>query len=672
MKLHLDFETRSPVDLKASGIDVYVHDIGTEILCAAYAFDDEPVELWTPNQVFPQRVYDHVREGGTVIAHNAAFEFNVWNSVLSRIVRGLPQLQLGQMQCTMAEAYAMGLPGGLDDAASALGVEERKDKEGHRIMLMLCRPFDEAPDSSAVYHTPESKPDLFAKLYAYCKQDVVVERKLEKRLLRLSPEEKRVWELDQTINMRGVYFDRVLADRLIECSDVAKGVLDAELREITGKVVCHATEVGAIALWLEMHGVDVPSLRKQDVIDMLKIEDMPEPCRRVLEIRQAGSKAAITKLRAMVRSTSDDGRMRHLHQYHGAGTGRWAGRRVQTQNLKRPTIDNQDRIESICELVLTLPPEQAIEAIEMVHGPVMEMLSDCLRAVICAAPGHVLMAPDFFNVEGRGVAWLSGEAWKIDAFIAQDNGTGPGIYELSYARAQGVDIKSVTKAMRQIGKVQELSMGYAGGKGAFQNMAKNYGVKVGDAQAEEIKVAWREAHPMTVQAWQDLEDAAFEAVLYPGRLTFATPKRIAFRVNGSFLWCRLPSGRKLCYPFPRIELCDMPWKDENGKPAKRESVTYMGVDSKTKKWSRQKIYGGKWMENVIQALCRDLLVEAMFAAESNGFPIVMHVHDELVPEVPEDQAHRLDELEGLVSVLPEWAEGFPLSASGWTGKRYRK
>jgi DNA polymerase len=666
--LHLDFETRSAVDLKKAGIDVYANDPTTSVLCAAYAFDEDQVMLWRPRSCSPERMADHVASGGEVVAHNAAFEFNIWNRVWRGQLPGLPALKLEQMRCTQAEAYAMSLPGSLDGAAAALNVAQRKDKEGRRVMLALSQPRDFDALGAPVWYTEESHPEKFLKLYDYCMQDVEVERAIEKRLMRLSAVERATWVLDQTINGRGVGIDVRNAERALLIVRDEKKRMERELAQLTDKAVTSPSEIQALALWLEMQGVQLDGLTKQEVIDLLELDTLPLHARRAVELRQEYAKSSTSKIAAMLAARSADNRMRHLHQYHGAGTGRWAGRRVQTQNLKRPTIE-QAEIEAIFG---ALENGTGAEHIETFHGNAMDALSNCLRGFIVAAPGHVLMAPDFANIEGRGVAWLAGERWKLDAFRAQDDKTGPGIYELSYSTSMGVQVSTVTKAQRQIGKVQELSMGYQGGVGAFQNMAKNYGVKVPDDEADRIKKLWRGAHPAIVRLWKDLEQAALNAVARPGRLYEAGVVPSAFKVSGSFLWCRLPSGRVLCYPYPRIELVEVPWEDEDGNKAKKDCVCYMGEDSKTHKWSRQKTYGGKLTENITQAICRDLLRDAMFRAEREGFPIVMHVHDELVVELPEAQADRLDELCEVVSEVPAWAKGLPVVAEGWVGRRYRK
>ena len=324
------------------------------------------------------------------------------------------------------------------------------------------------------------------------------------------------------------------------------------------------------------------------------------------------------------------------------------------------------------------------EYIDTFHGSPMDILSSCLRGFIVAGEGKELVAADFANVEGRVLAWLAGEAWKLQAFRDFDAGVGPDLYLLSYSRAFGTTIDEA-KPHRQTGKTMELAFGFQGGVGAWRKMEKVYRPpEMDDEQVNDVKTRWRNKHPKIVNYWcrdpnrlsdpAGLEDVALDAVRNQGAVFSIGGDgrpRVRFKVKGSFLWCELPSGRLLCYPFPRIEEIETPWG------SRKDAVTYMGVDSTTKQWVRQKTYGGFWAENITQAVARDLLAEAMVRVEAAGYPIVMHVHDELVAEVskgvhvvPVDQAK--EHIEALMLVLPSWAQGLPLAVEGWTGKRYRK
>jgi DNA polymerase len=334
----------------------------------------------------------------------------------------------------------------------------------------------------------------------------------------------------------------------------------------------------------------------------------------------------------------------------------------------------------VVEKYLRLLREGQGRAIDAIYGPVMGIVSRCLRGFLVPAPGHVLVGGDFANVEGRGVAWFAGEDWKIEAFKAADAGTGPGLYELAYAKSFHVPVEAVQNPSweRQVGKVMELAFGYQGGKGAFHTMSTAYGVKATDSKADEFKTNWRAAHPATVAVWRELQNAAILAVQEPGRVFKAGhPDRcVQFKKVGSFLWCLLPSGRTLCYAYPKI----LPGKYG-------PQLTYFTVPStndlkrgtviddpaNTKSWARVATYGGSLLENVIQAMCRDLMADCMLRLEARGIPVVLHVHDEIVSEVPADRGEETREaMQAVMNSVPVWAAGFPLTAKCVTMDRYGK
>ena len=659
MIIHGDFETRGTVDLKEVGADVYTKHPDTDVWCFAWAIDDEEPRIFAPQYDTPWELYEAMKTA-TFAAHNANFELAVWNNIM--VPRyGWPRLDPERVICTMAMAYAMALPGSLENAAAALGLTQQKDAAGHRLMMQMCRPKTEVP------LTWWDDYDKLVSLYAYCQQDVRTEQALHKRLLDLSPAEQKLWILDHRINQRGIYIDQLSVTKAIEVVKLEADRLNDELNKATEGAVGFATEVATLTKWIQGQGVPIDGLAKADVIEALKIEEMPDPVRRALEIRQEAGKTSTAKLRTILNILSSDGRARDLLQYHAAGTGRWGGRKLQPQNMPRPSISHE-MVEEILDL---FPKKSALELVELInflYGPPMSIVSDCLRGMICAAPGHVLMAADFANIEGRVLAWLAGEQWKLDAFAAYDRGEGPDIYKLGYARSFRIPVEEVTKDQRFIGKVQELALGYQGGVGAFQTMARGYKLTISDAAAEEIKVAWREAHPKIVHYWHYLEDLASMAVKAPG-VTFTTglvANPVIFLVKGSFLFCKLPSGRVLTYPYPKLKPIMTPWGEE------KEQIHYMSVDGKTRKWQETHTYGGKLAENVTQAVSRDILAEAMTRVDAQGYPIVMHVHDEIVVEVEESRRWDLSLFEAYVMQAPTWAVGLPIAVEGWRGRRYRK
>lgn len=657
-----DFETRSCVDLKACGADVYAKDPSTEVLCFGFAFDDEPVSHITGDELgigpVPTicRILNHISSGKTFIAHNAPFEMVIWNNVCVRNY-GFPELKPEQVLCTMAMAYAMNLPGALEKAAPAMGITIQKDMAGHRVMLQLSKPKKITPEGKVIWWDDASK---FEKLYSYCRQDVEVERELSRRLLPLSKNEERIWRLDRVINDRGVGVDLPAIEAAIEIVEEEKIHLDEAMRNISGNQVSTCNAVRQLTDWLKFRGLNLPGVAKNHVLDALALDDLPFDVKKALELRQQAAKASTAKLSAM-KNGALDGRIRGMFQYHGASqTGRWAGRRIQLQNLPRNTL-SQEKIDEIFVL-LSEGGASAREAIDVFYGPPLQVIADCLRGFLVPKDGCDFVTVDFSAIEARVLAWLAGEEKVLSIF------KGHGlIYEHAAAGIYHFPIEEVTKDQRQVGKVAVLALGFGGGIGAFQSMAKNLNVFVSDAEAELVKTNWRNEHPNIVRYWYALEDAAMRATLSVGSAYKAghPGREVTYKVSGSFLWCLLPSRRVICYPYPQIMKIDTPWGDV------RDGLTFMGEDTYTRKWTRQKTYGGSLAENVTQAVARDLLAEAMLEVEMYGYKVVAHVHDEIVCEVRKNFGS-VEELENLVSQVPNWATDLPIAAEGWRGVRYKK
>lgn len=677
--LHIDFESRSAVDLRKTGVYVYAEDPTTDVWCAAYSFDDQPVQLWLPGQPLPPGIFDvstSVFSPDLVIAHNAAFERAIWAHIMGPRY-GWPVPQARKWRCTMAMALAMALPPGLGDCSKALGLGIDKDDDGKSLMLRMAKPRKprKGEDLDALLWWDDA--ERLEKLYAYCKQDVEVERAIERHLLPLRPTEQALWQLDQTINDRGIHVDTALCRQALQVVDTAAKWLNDEIRELTDGAVTHTTKVADIRSWLASQGVHVDKLDKEELGFLLERDGLDSRVQRVVEIRQEAAKAAVKKISALLAGTSSDSRARGLLQFHAASTGRWAGRRFQPQNIARPKSED---IDGAIESVAT----GSADFVRLVQGEPLAVVSDCLRGLVGAAPGNTLYAADFSNIEGRLIAWLAGEEWKLQAFRDFDAGVGPDIYKLAYARSFDIEAAAVDKEQRQIGKVMELALGYQGGVGAFQKMAVGYGVTVEDDRADELKVAWREAHPNVVQFWYDLENAAKGAIERPGETQHVG--RIAFRKAGTFLYLRLPSGRAIVYPFPCIKKKLMPWTQRGAMilpatddapavyeqlPVWKDSICYRGVDPFNRQWSDQFAHGGLLANNAVQGTARDIEAEAMTRVEAAGYSIVLTVHDEIVSETPKNFGS-VEEFEQLMTTLPAWADGLPLAAGAWSAERYRK
>ncbi|MER9685870.1 DNA polymerase [Mesorhizobium sp. M0139] len=661
----MDFETRSAADLKRCGVYAYAAHATTDIWCLAYAFDDGPIEVWTPGQPVPADIVEHIMLDGVLTAHNAAFERIIWRYILAPRY-GFPEPATEQWRCTMAMAYSLALPGSLENAAPAAGLDMAKDKHGHRLMMQMARPRKTEPE--LIWW---NEPEKIVRLIEYCKQDVAVERALEKRLRPLSVSELALWHLDQKINDRGVLVDETLALAAKGIVKQAQADLDVRMRALTDNEVSACSNRNQLVKWIRAQGVDCDSINKA-AMEVLLEEDNPLPpqVRAVLLVRQESARASVAKIDSLLNGKSpEDDRAKGLLQFHSASTGRWGGRRFQPQNLKRP--DEED-IDTLIDIVAT----GDFDYLSMSYPNPLSAVGDILRGLVVAAPGHRIVAADYSNIEGRVLAWLAGEQWKLDAFRAFDGGTGHDLYKITAAGILGKEPSAVTKDERQShGKVPELALGYQGGVGAFSTMAANYGLTLEVPVIEAIRDGWREKHPRIKQFWYGMEEAAVDAVQRRGEVTRVG--KIAFKVAGSWLMMRLPSGRYIAYPRPEIREFDVPWGGTKAgltyfstiDPAKKGKIIDDDANSTT--WARIKTYGGMLAENATQAVARDVLADAMPRLEAAGYPIILTVHDEVVCEVPTGHGS-VDEMEEIMCDLPAWAAGLPVAAEGFEGERYRK
>lgn len=670
--LHIDFESRSTVELKKTGAYPYAAHETTDLWCACFAFDDGPVEVWRPGDPVPGDIAEHVMLGEPLIAHNAAFERTMWHYILGPRY-GWPEPDIAQWSCTMVMCYAMGLPGALEMAAPAAGLDIAKDGAGRRLMLQMAKPRRTKDGALRWWDEPEK----IARLIDYCKTDVEVERALHKRLRPLKQSELALWHLDQRINDRGVLVDQELAVAAKAIVARAEENLDKRISQLTNYEVTACSNRNQIVAWMALHGVKVDSISKDKIEELLEDPDLPPPVREILDIRREAAKASVAKIDALLRGASpEDGRAKGLLQFNAASTGRWGGRRFQPQNLRRP---EEHDIDTLIEIVAT----GDYDFVEQFYDEPLSAVADILRGLIVAAPGHRILAADYSNIEGRVLAWLAGEEWKLQAFRDFDAGVGHDLYKITAGSILGKRPEDVTKDERQAyGKVPELALGYQGGVGAFATMGANYGVNLPVWQVEEIRDGWRAAHVRTKAFWYAMENAAIEAVDNPGTWAVVNSK-IAFKVTGSFLAMRLPSKRFLFYPYPEIRMIEMPWTDDNGDPVRKRALTYMSeldvskrgklIDDprNTTRWARIKTYGGSLAENATQAAARDVLADAMPRLEAAGYPTILTVHDEIVCEAPDGHGS-VGEMERTMCDLPEWAAGLPVAAEGFEGSRYRK
>lgn len=648
----VDFETRSTIDLRRSGVYPYAKHESTDIWCVAYLIPgDEKPRVWRPGDALDPELVEWAAGNRPMRAWNANFERVIWNEIMVGRY-GWPETTIEQWFCTAADARAMALPGQLGDAAKALGVDHQKDSEGKNLMLRMARPRKVNEDGSIEWW---AVPDRINRLIAYCRQDVLAELDVHQEVRPLSTSERAVFELDQRINDRGIRFDRELATAARDVAKIAMEEANKRLRAVSGGAIHSVAAVGQMVAWLRERGVDTDSVTKQAVRDM-KAQDLPDDVREVLTIREELGKSSVAKIESMFEAACPDDRIRGLLMYHGAATGRWSGRLVQPQNFPRGTVNDP---EQFIPLILA----KAADEIDLEY-PVLDVISSMLRCMLTASPGNKLVAADLSAIEARVIAWLAGEKWRMDVFRSHGK-----IYEASAAMMFGVAIDSIVEgkpeyALRQKGKVAELALGFQGGVGAMKTMG---GADMGldDDEMKSIVTRWREKSPAIVSLWAELEGAALMAVNEPGTRQMAASGRIRFMCKGGYLWMRLPSGRLLCYSRPRVEDRVTPW----GKT--KAAVTVYGVNSVTRRWEKYALYGGLLTENAVQAIARDVLVEAMLRADNAGYPAVLSVHDEIVTEVPEAFGSA-KELEQMMSVRPDWAPDLPLKAKGWENFRFRK
>lgn len=655
-KLSIDFETASLLDLRRTGVHTYSLHPSTRVLCMSFAFGNQPVQRWREGGPFPKAVLDHVASGGTVSGWNVGFEWVIWNNTLMRQLGfdpmqvALYSLSVSQLSCTMARAAYWGLPLLLDQAGPAAGVQAHKDKEGHALMMRMCKPrsFNVLTGDVTWWH--ETDPDKFDRLCAYCDQDVEVERAVGDAIPDLPPDERETWALDQTVNARGVSVDYVLVERLRDLADQAAVKANEQINLLTNGQVRTINSTKPLLEWLRFHGYPYDNLRKGTVAERLDEPGLSDMERQGLELRAEGAKTSAAKLNAMLTACptrQDVGTVRGMLQYYGASrTGRWAGRLIQLQNMPRGEIKN---VDTAIELILGGASYDMIEAL---FGPVLAVISSCLRGCIVAnrALRRKLVVADFSQIEARMVAWLAGQIDVLDVFAS-----GKDIYVHTAAK--------IGSTNRQLGKVLVLACGFGMSWRKFLDTAKTYGVILTEAEAESAVTLWRRSNDKIVSFWWECDRAARVVILNPtttvkvGHLTFGM-----YRGN---MLIRLPSGRELVYRGAAL----VPSKDRPGQ----QDISYWGTNQYTRKWERLRTYGGKLVENVTQATARDVMRDTMRAANNAGMNVILTVHDELLNDEDEATADAsLANLLGIMRTPPAWATGLPVDGAGWVGDRYKK
>lgn len=644
--LHIDLETYSDIDIGKCGAYRYADSPNFEILLLAYAYDDEPVTVIdvAQREGWPTQVLDDILSSDiTKVAHNAAFE----RICLSKFLN--THLDPKAWHCTMVHALSLGFPASLADVGKALNLGEDKQKMavGKRLITYFCKPCKPTQANGQrtrnYPHHDLEKWDLFKE---YNRQDVVTEQAIYDKLMKFPlPENERIlYCLDQSINDYGIGVDTDLMDKVIGYSKDYEAALRKECEKLTGGINIHS--IVQIKQWLtEQEGRQIDSLTKDDV-DQLLSSDLKPNSRRILELRQETGKTSVKKYEAFERSICSDGRIHGAFQFYGAGrTGRWAGRLIQPQNFPRNAFED-------IALARQMVKSEQWDEIEMLYGSMNDVFSTLIRTLIVPPQGMAFAIADYSAIEARVVAWTADEKWRQDVFA-----NGGDIYCMSATQMFGVPVEKhgQNSHLRKKGKVAELACGYGGGVGALRKMG---GEQMGltEKEMDDIVKKWRRSSPHVVKLWRELGDAAIEAI--DTRLRVKCRHGVSFKYAKGILFMTLPSGRSLAYVQPRFD---------------GRELTYMGMNQTTRKWERTKTWGGKLTENLIQAIARDCLAVSMSKIQKAGYHIVMHVHDEVIVEVPEGDAEgHLKRIEELMGEPIEWAPGLLLTADGFTSEYYRK
>lgn len=651
--LAIDLETYSDHDIKY-GVNYYTDTPNFEILLFAYAVDDDPVEIvdLAQGEDLPQQVWDMLYDPAvTKTAFNANFE-------IACLKRLFPDLPAKQWECTSVLALYNGYPTGLDNVARILHLDAdaQKDKRGKALIQYFSVPCkyedkgDRLLDVEMPYrHLPADAPEKWKQFKEYCRQDVVVERAIRKALLHNPPPvmEQLFWHLDRKINRAGVMVDQELVTNAIRLNADYQAKLLEEARRITG--LDNPNSVIQLKAWLkDQTGKEIIALDKKAVTALLQGK-LPPPVRRLLQLRRQMGKTSIKKYAAMMNALCSDGRIHDVFQFYAAmRTGRWAGRTVQLHNLPQnhmPDLDDAQELVRAGDL----------EVLSMLYD-VPDTLSQLIRTALIAPRGSRFIVADFSAIEARVIAWMAGETWRSEAFAE-----GKDIYCASASRMFGVPVEKhgVNSHLRAKGKIAELALGYGGGVNAMKAMgAEDMGLS--DDELTRIISQWREASPKIVKMWSALESAAIRCIRTKKPCTAETGK-VSFEMDGPDLRMVLPSSRKLSYPSAKIGT------NRFGKP----SVSFQGMEQSSRVWTDLETYGGKLTENAVQATARDCLAYAMLQLNNAGYKIVMHVHDEVVIEMPKGKGS-LEEVIRIMCETLDWDEGLLLNAAGFESPYYMK
>lgn len=650
--LIFDYETFSEANLKLVGAFEYAVHPSTEIICAAWKLGTRQeirsgkakTRQWC--EIIGLGDSEELRAALTdnsilVVAHNAGFE-----KVITKYVLGI-DIPLSRWICTAAMAATHALPRNLEGACEVLNLPAKKNPEGKKLIQRHSKPRKPTKKDPSRRNV---EPESLRRFSRYCADDVDATAGVFLALPLLSPGERAVWQLNQKINTRGIRVDRELIKVALKLIAEESRLLDQEMLRLTAGEIESARKTKALMGWLYDNGARLPNLQKKTIEDALAAGLATGKAKRALEIRLAISKTSTAKYQAFEMRSRFDSRVRDLQLYHGASTGREAGTGIQPHNMPKPVID--DPTAAIEDL-----KSGCLKWVRALHGDPLAALSSCLRGAIVATPRHEIFSADFNAIEARVLFWMAGHATGLALFT-----TGADPYREQAAVIYTKELDEITSDEREVGKRALLGCGFGMGAIKFHSTCRQFGMEVTPELALRAVKAYRDTHHPVPRMWSNLERAAILAVMKKKRYTV---NRTSWFVEGKFLYCELPSGRRLAYFKPEVRFEPTPWGD------KRPRLYFECMNSLTRKWGSESVYGGLLTENVVQATARDLMVFTQLTTAKAGYHPMFSVHDELNAERKKGQGS-LEEFEKLMATLPPWAKGLPVKVKGWTGERYRK
>ena len=650
----IDIETYSSVDLAKAGVYAYTEAPDFDILLIGYKYDDEDevhvIDTLAVDRDFDEELYEFRQALTDPSIVKTAFNANFERTCLAKWTGAAMPPE--EWRCTMIKALTMGLPGNLADAGMALGLPEDKlkDPQGKALIQFFSKPCKPTrTNGQRTRNLPAHDPEKWKLFIAYNRQDVVTEQEILKRLAvyKIPDSEQALWSLDQHMNDNGVKLDIPMVEKIVEYNTQRRQELQEEAQTITG--LSNPNSLAQLKKWLASQGVEMASVTKDTIAEALA-GDLPENVRRMLEIRTALGKTSVAKYSTMLTAVCQDHRLRGILQFYGANrSGRWAGRLVQTHNLAKNSLPDLD-------LARELAAAGDFDTMQTLFGETAFVFSELIRTAFIPSDGCRFVVSDFAAIEARVISWISGEEWRLEAFRA-----GKDIYCETASQMYKVPVvkHGENGHLRQKGKVAELACGYQGGIGAMKRMDK--GGTIPEEELQAVVDAWRAANPKIPKLWRTCELAAKTAI--EEHRTVRIAHGIAFSYINGNLFIKLPSGRKLCYWDTRLKL-----DPRDG----RDHIVYMGVNQETKQWGETETYGGKLVENIVQATARDCLAVAMTRVSELGYKIVMHVHDEMIVDVPNEDTKAPAVINDIMGQPIDWAPGLPLKGDTYETPFYKK